>query len=197
MKKKILSVALAAIFSLGIASFAQSAQNTDTICIKKECKKDGKCDKKGKKFDKKDRKFDKKQKEVNLFEGLNLTEEQQQAIAVIPTPQQVMKTARDNNKVKADTANFNREERKMFARQVRAKYLDQVKAVLTPDQYVQFLENYFTNASPAKKDIKKDGKRQGDNKQGMKGKKDRKDRRDGKRHASNRQQMRGNNQQAN
>lgn len=181
MKKKILSVALAAIFSLGISSFAQTAQTRDANCQKKECKKE-RCDKKDRKCDKKCDRKDGKQC-ANPFEGINLTEQQQQSIAVIPTPAQVMKAARDNNKVKADTANFSPEQRRMFARDVRSKYLQQVKAVLTPEQYVQFLENYYTNSAPNQKDIKKDGKR-GDKKFGMsdrkgrKGDKDRKDRKD-------------------
>lgn len=180
MKKKIMTLALAAIFSMGVTTFAQNASQQDRCGDKKECcKKDGKkCDKKdGKKCDKKECKKGDKKSQTNLFEGLNLTEQQQAAIAQIPTPRQVMKAARDNKDAeKADR--MSADMRRDFAKNVRLDYLKKVKGVLSTDQYVQFLENFYTNSSSMKAgkghgdkmkgDRKKDGKKMGDMKKGEK-----------------------------
>lgn len=173
MKIKSLIIALAAIFTLGVTASAQTPNSNPTDC-------------KNKKVCHGDRKECKDRKAPNPFEGLSLTQEQQEKLAAIPCPRQVMKAACEN-KADADSMKANPALRKEMARNVRANYLKQVKAVLTPDQYVQFLENYYTTnpAVKAKKDKNgKDGrhgmvKNQKDKK--MKKDSNRKDRRHGNR----------------
>lgn len=164
MKKKMMTLALAAIFTMGgLSAMAQNAQQ-DRAGDKKECcKKDGKkCDKKdGKKCDKKkEGKCDKKgckKSQQNLFQGLNLTEQQQAAIAQIPNPREVMKAARENAK-DGQGEKMSKEMRESFVKNVRMDYLKSIKGVLSSDQYVQFLENFYTDSSAMKGD-KKDGKK--------------------------------------
>lgn len=141
MKKKVLCMALAAIVSIGISSFAQSPDNNCSAGSNKNCVvKDMKCC--GKKKDCKE-KCDNNcsRKCVNPFEGLNLTEQQKSALANIPNPRQVMKAARDNNKGKKESPEMRRD----VARNVMLDYLKQVKGVLTHEQYMQFLENSYVN----------------------------------------------------
>lgn len=168
MKKKIITLAIASMFTLGISAFAQSPQNDNNCQNTENCLRDGrKCTKKDdKKCNRKDDRQCKEKKCVNPFEGLNLTEQQQAAIANIPSPRKVMKAARDQ---KSD-ATKSPEMRQAVARDIRVNYLNQVKAVLTPEQYVQFLENNFVNAQPGK-DGKKPGKdgRHGDKRHHAKG----------------------------
>lgn len=101
------------------------------------------------------------------FEGLNLTADQQTKLQAL----------RQQGKVKADQKKADqkkaREEAKTKRDQSRRDYLASVKAILTPEQYVQFLENSYVNAPlrgtkmqakgiarhNGKKDIKRDGKR--------------------------------------
>lgn len=158
MKKKIITLAIATMFTLGISTFAQAPQN-DHNCKKTEnCKRDGKkCDRKDdKKCDRKDGAPGRDKKCINPFEGLNLTEQQQKSISNIPSPRQVMKAARDRE----SDVKQSPEMRQAVARDIRVNYLKQIKAVLTSDQYVQFLENDFVNARPDKpgKDMKRPGK---------------------------------------
>lgn len=177
MKKKMMTLALAAIFTMGgLSAMAQNAQQ-DRAGDKKECcKKDGKkCDKKdGKKCDKKkEGKCDKKgckKSQQNLFQGLNLTEQQQAAIAQIPNPREVMKAARENAK-DDQGEKMSKEMRESFVKNVRMDYLKSIKGVLSADQYVQFLENFYTDSSAMKGDKKdgkkfKEGKKMGDHKKG-------------------------------
>ncbi len=100
-----------------------------------------------------------------------------------------MQAARQNdkdNKAQADTSKAARAEKRQIARNIRDNYLKQVKAVLTPDQYVQFLENYYVSApGKAQKGDKIRGDRNGKAKkdQGKRNhaKKDRKNRKSGER----------------
>lgn len=179
MNKKILSVALATLFTLGFSAMAQDKATTEKKECAKECTIGGKCkadgkDKKGKCCKEKAQcKEGMQRKAPNPFEGLNLTEAQQQQISAIVTPQQVLKAARSEKQDKADTA-MTPQVRRQMVKDVRANYLNQVKAVLTPEQYVQFLENNYVNAVQGKpgkggKDMKKgEGKdfKKGDRKGG-------------------------------
>lgn len=104
---------------------------------------------------------------VNPFEGLNLTTQQQEQIKALKDEckaqrQAQAKERKDNaQKAKADKANGKRE--------MRAAQLAKIKAILTPEQYVQFLENSFVNGDNMPK-VARDGK---DNKRpDMKGQRD-------------------------
>lgn len=174
MKKTIFSMALASILCFGTSSaFAQSATDTQETAKKECCKKDGKkCDKKdGKKCDKKDGKCCKQEgkKCQSPFASLNLTESQQTALAAIPTPRQVLKAAAEQNKEAKADQKQSREERMATVRNIYTDYLAKVKAVLTPEQYVQFLENSYIRSSIAKNDGAKKGDRKGGKKDIKKG----------------------------
>lgn len=196
MKAKFITIALASILTLGISASAQNANgNTDNkTCTKTECQKKGNKERKDCKDKKncKNRKNDsanKQRQAPNPFAGLQLTQQQQEKLAAIPTPKQVMQAARQNdkdNKAQADTSKAARAEKRQIARNIRDNYLKQVKAVLTPDQYVQFLENYYVSApGKAQKGDKIRGDRNGNAKkdQGKRNhaKKDRKNRKGGER----------------
>lgn len=112
---------------------------------------------------------------MNPFEGLNLSQEQQEKLQSL-------------RKDKADQNKKDRQDRKAKAQDNRRAYLKDVKSILTPEQYVQFLENNYVNAAPQRgprdgkfmrdgrkdmkkfdkrarrdfKDMKKDVKREGD-----------------------------------
>ncbi len=68
------------------------------------------------------------------FEGLNLTDAQKQKLQEVCTNHRA-----DMRKSKADAKTQRREAR----RQARREHLAQIKQILTPEQYVQFLENNF------------------------------------------------------
>lgn len=149
MKIKSIIIALAAVFTLGVTA---SAQNPD--CNRQDCKK---TDCKNKKRCHGDNKECKDRKAPNPFEGISLTQEQQEKLAAIPCPRQVMKAACEN-KADADSMKANPALRKDMVRNVRTNYLNQVKTVLTPDQYVQFLENFYVTNPVVKAKKDKNGK---------------------------------------
>lgn len=176
-----MTLALAALFTMGGMTVLAQNASQDRIgdkkeCCKKDCKncekkcnkKDvKKCDKKeGKKCNKKkggsDKKAGKKDQSM-LFNGLNLTSQQQTAIAQIPTPAAVMKAARDGKKDNQGEQ-MSKEMRKSFAKNVRLDYLKSIKGVLSADQYVQFLENFYTDASAMKPGKGQGHKMKGDKK---------------------------------
>ena len=76
---------------------------------------------------------------ANPFEGLNLTQEQQTKIHDLKAE---CKTRCD--KAKADKKE-QRAERASQQRTNRADMLAKLKGILTPEQYVKFLENNFVN----------------------------------------------------
>lgn len=152
MKKKILGLAVA-IFAVGtLSSFAANANDKKAdkqCCQKQQCdKKDGECKKADRKC-------------PNPFEGLNLTADQQTKLDALKSSA-CCKERKDNKESRVDP------------RQAKRDFLAKVKDILTPEQYVTFLENNFANARTHmgkaqrpgnKKDMKgqRPGK-QGDNK---------------------------------
>ncbi|MDE7410705.1 MAG: hypothetical protein K2M94_01545 [Paramuribaculum sp.] len=148
--KRIFSTILVAAMALGsITVYAQTDAKCDGAkeCKKEKCEK--KCDKKG---DKKCHKGERK--ECNPFAGLQLTEQQQAALKAIPCPREVMKQAKQD--CKADKKACENTNKAQVCKDIKKNYLNQVKAVLTPEQYVQFLENTYMNQAPGK-----NGKRPG------------------------------------
>ncbi|MCM1518615.1 MAG: hypothetical protein NC117_08240 [Pseudoflavonifractor sp.] len=135
MKKSIISMAVVA---ASIFSFGAMAQNPAA----KTCDKDAKCTKTecpgkpGKDCDKKT--CDKKPCN-NPFEGLNLTTEQQGKL------DQLRQQCAADRKAKAEErrteARERRAERDSSFRAQRLANLKQIQSILTPDQYVTFLEN--------------------------------------------------------
>lgn len=159
MKKKILSLAIAAVTFSSLSAFAQATTGTDcstpaaTAC----CDNTKKCCKEGKKG------HDDKKGRINPFANLNLTAEQQTKLDALRAEQQASrekaraeakqkmearkqadkgKTLTDAEKAarkaECDKAKADQKAEREAARQA---YLDKVKAILTPEQYEQFTQD--------------------------------------------------------
>ncbi|MCM1163886.1 MAG: hypothetical protein NC339_06540 [Muribaculaceae bacterium] len=84
------------------------------------------------------------------FDGLNLTAEQQAKLKEI-TP------CTSDKKDKKDKQDIKKECREN-AKAARQEYLTKIKAILTPEQYVQYLENSYVNQAPRHK-VRPDAKK--------------------------------------
>ena len=149
MKKKLLGLAIALFAAGTISSFA--ANTNDKKCDKQDCPKQQQCDKKDGEC-KKDRQC------PNPFEGLNLTADQQAKL-------KELKGAGCCKERKDGKAN---KDNRVAPRQAKRDFLAKVKGILTPEQYVTFLENNFANARPHMDKAHRHGSKHGD-KKGMKG----------------------------
>ena len=76
----------------------------------------------------------------NPFEGLNLTADQQAKLEALKPERKAV-----GDKNKADRQK-EREDRAEAGKQARVEQLAKIKDILTPEQYLQFLENNFVNA---------------------------------------------------
>ena len=139
MKKTILGMALVAMSMVAVPVFAQ--KSNDKVCTE-QCSKQMKDQKPCCKPGEGKQHCHKAPKGACAFEGLNLTDAQKQQLQTIATP----------GKRVAEQQKAERAERMNRAKAARENYLKDVKAVLTPEQYVQFLENNFVNheARPGK-----------------------------------------------
>lgn len=139
MKKKILGLSLIACLFFGMNAFAQNAcPENGKECKKEVCCKDGK-----------DKKIKKKGMN-NPFEGINLTDSQKQQLKDLKAKRM------EARKLKAETMKAEKQKRDSaaFADRKKAKreYLDEIKAIIGPDNYVIFLENsYMSQGNPVKK----------------------------------------------
>lgn len=133
MKKTLLSVAIILASTLGITATAQSPANTQTCDNPKtECTKAGKAN---------------KAVRPNPFEGLNLTEQQKTELQSIAPKKDCCKDKaekKDRAQAKAEKQAKRAENRQKMI-QNRRDYLAKVKNILTPEQYVQFLENNYVD----------------------------------------------------
>lgn len=167
-----------ALMAGGTAYAQNKADGTTGATTQKECCQDGKGDKKGKK-DKagKGQKGDKKVKgerpKFNPFDGVQLTPDQQQKLQtlqqglgpVVLTPEQQAKIKENPNLTPEEKAQL-KAEKKAKKLEAKKNYLKGVKEILTPDQYVVFLENVYI-ASPQGK-FKAPNKAKGDKAKGDK-----------------------------
>lgn len=141
MTKKIMTIAVAVATLFSFSSFAQTtdACKKEGKCVKTEkCEGKRDCKKECKKDGRRDCKKGDMKKCFNPFQGIELTADQQTKLKAIPTPRQVLKAS----KKEKSATNVNPME---FVKNVRKDYLRQIKQVLTPEQYVQFLENSYLN----------------------------------------------------
>lgn len=133
MKKTILTAVIACVAMLGTTAMAQQPQNTDQTCTSATCN--------APKKDKASKKLFNPYNEV--FAGLNLTPEQQAKVEKINAERQAKFLARRGQKQQG------RQQADSTFRAQRAQeqrdYLTAVKGVLTPDQYVLFLEDIVVN----------------------------------------------------
>lgn len=160
MKKSILSLAVLLASSVGFSAIAQNPCQPSKACTENNCK--------AKPCDKKDA------PSYCPFEGLNLTDKQKSELQSIapakPTKEQKAQAKAEKQAKKKAKAECRQ--------QARRDYLAKVKGILTPEQYLQFLENNYVNNIDRQgprhgKFDKKDRAHRGDKAKGMKGRKDR------------------------
>lgn len=150
MKKKILSLALAAMALISLNAAAQQPQNCSPnncgqqYCAQQPCTPQQNCNQPGCNPQNcaPGKQCAVKPQGPDFFAGINLTADQKTKLEAISTPCQVMAVAQKNGAER----NFNHRD---YLRTVRADYLKQVRNVLTPDQYVQFLENFYVSSPGA------------------------------------------------
>lgn len=175
MKKTVIGMALMAMALVGFNGMAQNttqsqkAQVENSACCQKGCK------------DKKDGKMQGREKK-NPYEGLTLSDAQKTKLAELDAKQQAKRQAnmearkaqKDANK--ADKKNMTDAEKqaakkaKMDSRRAeKMEYLQEVKAIVGPEQYVVFLENMYVNGGQqgGGKAIKQGQKGQKGDRQGM------------------------------
>lgn len=149
MKKTLLTLAFA---TAGIFTFTASAQQQCCAAQKECCKTEQACCKEGA--------VKPKANKPNAFEGITLTAEQQTQIKALN--EKYGKARKDKKEAKAESAKKERKE----AQEGRRAYLDELKKILTPEQYTTYLENQAMNKQGVKgnkrapqksKDGKKDG----------------------------------------
>lgn len=136
MKKKILSLALVAMSFVTFSSMAQTATSAadsnkkENVCREKaDCQQKREC--------------------RNPFAGLNLTEAQQAKLKELNDRRKTEKLeaakARKESKQRLDST------RVADRRASKKAYLEEVKAIIGPDQYVMFLENFYVNGGNGNK----------------------------------------------
>ncbi len=124
-------------------------------CSKEACKKSDckQADCKGKPARKLDR--TKNCDNACQFEGLNLTEEQKVKIQDLDNAMKASRAEmRADLKENKDKAKFNFRENE---KNLRTKYLDDLQKILSGEQYVQFLQNFYVNQLPGRHPSMKDG----------------------------------------
>lgn len=175
MKKKVLTLALIA---AGLFSFNAMAANPETnstcssqktCCVKsgeKKAKGEGRQHKKGPKD------------EMAAFEGINLTDAQKAQITQLQEQRNAKRAEMKAQRQNADSAAVSRPDR----RQARLEYFKAVGEILTPDQYVTFLENIAVGPQKAQS-VKPD-------KQGRRGEKAKKGDKKGRHNKGERRQAR-------
>lgn len=155
MKKIFLSLSILVLSSMAMMA-AGSSQNpaitekSQTEQVKKHDKdrkksSDKKHDKK--KHDNKKGGMDHKKKAfINPFEGLNLTDQQKTQIEELQknfAPDRKKISKDEKAKLSDDQKKKKREEIRVFGENKRKEYLAALKNILTPEQYIQFLENSY------------------------------------------------------
>lgn len=185
--KKIITLAIAAIALIGLPAVAQEQANT--TCTKEGCEKA--VPEKGPRFN------GKKGQRPDVFEGITLTEAQQKAIADLKAQRM------EKYKQKRDAAKADRRQNDSTAMATRKasqrEYLNNMKGILTPDQYVIFLENIVLEQPAGPNAFKGKGMRpEGPRKDQREGMRDgrRMERRTGDGFAKGQRPQRGQNMQA-
>ncbi len=130
MKKTVLGLAIAAMSFTAFGTMAQTTSNNNAVATcnnEQVCTANTKCPK----------------GECNLFEGLNLTDTQKAQLQKLHADRKASREqlakARKENKMRTDSA------ARADRRASKKQYLEEVKAIIGPDQYVTFLENVYIN----------------------------------------------------
>ncbi|MDE6027300.1 MAG: Spy/CpxP family protein refolding chaperone [Muribaculaceae bacterium] len=95
-------------------------------------------------------------RQAALFEGLNLTSEQQQKITDLD---KALKASRQELKDKAKEDKNARSRSAMMENEkaLRVKYLADLNNILSAEQYTQFLQNFYVNQAPVNPNMLKAG----------------------------------------
>lgn len=152
MNKKLIVAALGLCALVATpAAFAQTSGNDNG---KKELKADKRGGKRG-------------AEAPNPFEGLNLTADQQTKLEALKKEckEARMAKAETRQKQAQERKNVNREE----AKKARTEELAKIKAILTPEQYVKFLENSYLTGRHSKKGAKDNGRLANNDRRGDRG----------------------------
>lgn len=152
MNKKLIVAALGLCVLVATpAAFAQTSGNDNG---KKELKADKRGGKRG-------------AEAPNPFEGLNLTADQQTKLEALKKEckEARMAKAETRQKQAQERKNVNREE----AKKARTEELAKIKAILTPEQYVKFLENSYLTGRHGKKGAKDNGRLANNDRRGDRG----------------------------
>lgn len=143
MKKVIVSMMMGMALIAGGSVFAQAPANgttgatTQTSC----CNANGQCTTTPAKA---------ARTQFNPFDGIQLTDDQQQRLQVLQqglgpvvlTPEEKAKV-KENSNLTPEQKRQLKEEKRAQKKEAKKKYLSGVKEILTPDQYVVFLENCY------------------------------------------------------
>lgn len=151
MKKKFATIALALVAAFGVSAMAQAPQKT-TACDK--VKTEHACDKPCGKHEHKGKmqKGEFSKTDSIMFAGIDLTSEQKAKIAAMrEEARKVRQEARaEAQKMKQDVQKSRMEMRQEMQqkRDARVKAeLAEMKKILTPEQYVQYLENMVVSGA--------------------------------------------------
>ena len=129
MKKKFTTVALALVAALGIGAAAQTA--TPATCNRAN---KARCEQQ-----RPDRQNRDSVEMAVLFEGITLTPEQKTKLQTLRDSRKEARTA------KAEQAKQQRADRRKQAVEMKRQRLADMKQILTPEQYVVYLENIVVN----------------------------------------------------
>ena len=127
MKRKIFSLLFVAISTIMFSSYAQSHTSNDTTQTCNRC-----C-----KFDKKGQHH--KMGYINPFEGIELSDTQKEQLKNIHQKHRDKMKDFRNKKIEDDTCKMK------SPKEIRRQQLDEIKNILTPEQYLQYLENSVVN----------------------------------------------------
>ena len=135
MKRRILSIAFVAISTILFTSVAQNESKSSQEKCKKECCKEH------------EMKIGKRSKapQFNPFEGIELTEVQKEQLKT-----KTKACNAERKKMKQAKKERFEAERKNY-KEMGRKHLDNIKQILTPEQYVKYLENIVINHPPKHK----------------------------------------------
>ncbi|MDE6636756.1 MAG: hypothetical protein K2K32_00815 [Muribaculaceae bacterium] len=143
MKKKVLGLALMAMALVGFNGMAQNNSQKNSQC----CKAQTECAKGSKGIKKEARGL------KNPYEGLTLTDAQKSKLAELDSKRiadHKAKMEARKAEVKGQKSEMSDAEKqaRMQARKAdKLEYLKEVKAIIGPDQYVVFLENFYVNGA--------------------------------------------------
>lgn len=136
MKKKVLSIAIIAVSLFSVSAVAQNPDDAQ----RPACMVEG-CDQHHQNGPKAPR-----HRMSNPFEGLNLTDAQKEQIKELRKNNKEARQQKQADRQK--NRNVSREKRDSLIKTGKLNHLRQLKEILTPEQYVTFLENIVVSQKP-------------------------------------------------